>query len=122
MPIITEIKKLVSVVYILGGILSLVVNPKGKPFVPTLKGERRDRIVVHLNILLPFLILAILICAGLLINLLTDVGPVRWAEFLPVNTALGLYVISLLFLCCLACIDQPKDTLHLNCNPTLKGR
>jgi cellulose synthase (UDP-forming) len=122
MPVITEIKKLVGVVYILGAIFSLVVEPHGKPFVPTLKNEPCDRIRVHMDILLPFLIIGLLIGGGLLWNLGTDAGPVRWDEFLPVNVALALYMMAMLFFCCLACIDLPKGPRRVNYNQTLEGR
>jgi cellulose synthase (UDP-forming) len=122
MPIITEVKKAVGVVYILAATGSLVVNPRGKPFVPTLKGERRDTIEINWEIMWPFLVVGGVTLTGLLLNLLTTAGPVVWNEYLPINVALSLYGLGLLFLCCLACIDWPKDTRARNFHQTLRGR
>lgn len=122
MPIITDIQKLVCVFYIVTAILSLVVNPRGKPFTPTLKCQQRDRIAIHGRVLWPFLALGVLIAWGMWRTLTTDGGPVGWDEYLPMNIALGLYVVSMLFLCCLTCIDWPKNTQISDYHQTLEGR
>jgi hypothetical protein len=101
---------------------SLVLKPQGKPFVPTLKGERRDMIEINWEIMWPFLVMGGMTLAGLLLNLLTTAGPVVWNEYWPINVALNLYGLGLLLLCCLACIDWPKDTRALDYKQNLNGR
>ncbi len=122
MPILTELKKLVGVVYILGAIASLLTNPRGKPFVPTLKGEKRDRLVVNWDVGLPFVVYAVFLLVGMLWALVSHAGHVRWDEYLPVNMLFGLYTVTMAVLCALAAIDWPKDTLTPDYRQVLGGR
>jgi cellulose synthase (UDP-forming) len=122
MPIVAEIQKLIGLAYILGGIFSLVVQPKGKPWVPTTTGVRHDNVKIHASILLPFLGLAASIWGGVLFNIVTNAGPVRLDEFLPGNIALALYVSLMLFWCCLVCVDQPRAKQVVARDQTLEGR
>ncbi len=44
------------------------------------------------------------------------------SEYLPVNIALGAYVVALLTLSALACVDRPKDTHTPVYRQTLRGQ
>jgi hypothetical protein len=98
------------------------LNPHGRPFTPTLKGEQRDKIVVHWNILLPFLGIGALTACGIVWNLVSSTGPVAWNEFMGGTLALAVYVLALLFFCCLACIDWPKDAREYDRCQTTEGQ
>ena len=122
MPLVSEIRNIVALECVLRAVGSLVFTPAGKPFVPTLKGELRGAVVVQWRILTPLLVLGAVTLTGILGALYVEASPVRWDEYLPVNVALGLYVVALLALSCLACIDRPKDTETANYRQTLHGR
>lgn len=122
MPIVTDVTKLVAIVYIIAAMLSLIFNPRGKPFDPTNKGQAREDVIVNWDIMWPFLVTAALVAAGLLRNLLSDAGPVEWNEFLAANVLLGFYSLTLLFLTCLACVDWPKAALAFDYDQPLQGR
>jgi cellulose synthase (UDP-forming) len=122
MPIVTDVTKLVAVVYIIAAMLSLIFNPRGKPFDPTNKGQAREDVIVNWDIMWPFLVTALIVAAGLLRNLLSDAGPVEWNEFLAANVLIGFYSLTLLSLTCLACVDWPKAALAFDYDQPQQGR
>jgi len=121
MPIVTDVAKLVSTPAIIKAMLTLLWNPKGKPFEATNKGQSRSSVIVHWSIMWPFLLAAGLTAAGLVRNLLSD-GPVMWNEFLAANVLLACYSLALLFLACVACVDRPKAALAFDYGQPLQGR
>ena len=122
MPFISEIRNIVALECVLGAIAGLAIAPAGKPFIPTLKGEQRDSVVVQWRILTPMVALAMVTLAGIVGALFLETSPVRWDEYLPVNIALGTYVVALLTFSALACVDRPKSTGAADYRQTIRGR
>ena len=107
-PPISAVQRALGAFHFTAALAKAVVRPFGRPFQVTVKGQARDRVVIRWAILRPFAVLAVLILAGMTMNL------TGWYEVITVNelssfdVAWSAYALVLLALCMLACVEPPK--------------
>jgi cellulose synthase (UDP-forming) len=108
MPVVTELKKLITVFHVVPGLLAALWSPHGRAFRVTAKGVGSDRVVVQWGLMAPFLVLLVLTAVGMVLSFTADYARTPWNEFTAVNLLLSFYGTLMLGLCCLICIERPK--------------
>jgi cellulose synthase (UDP-forming) len=109
MPLVTEIQKMVIVFQVVPAMIAALIRPHGRPFKVTGRPVERKKSVIQWKMMLPFTILQALIGLGVLLNLVPDYSWIHYDEYTLPNTIFTLYILVMLFLCSLACIDWPTN-------------
>lgn len=106
-PVLSEIGRAVGIFHLSRAVITGLFRPFSASFQVTVKGVARDRTHVQWSVLRPFLVLAALTVGGLAVNLAGLYEPTRWSEDLGMNVALTAFVLWIMFLCGLACVERP---------------
>lgn len=109
-PLISDVQRMVGMVMMVPAILQGLFAPFGQRFRVTVKGLRRDRIVIQWAILWPFLLAGSATAAGLMLSVLPSYLVVTWDERYLINFGMALMNIVLCLLCILACVEPPVAT------------
>lgn len=113
LPVITPIKKYLYLFTLVPGLIRTVLNPKSPKFVVTLKGGDHTKTVVHWKLMAPYMVTLGINIVALLVSYSQSYGPAGWADYDAVNLALAGWNLLILFLCCLALVDLPRQPTDL---------
>jgi cellulose synthase (UDP-forming) len=114
MPPIAMIQKCVASFHLTMALGRSLVNPFGRPFSVTAKGQARDQVVVQWSILWMFLAVGVILLAGMYINLSGYYQVVEINEVTALDVGWSLYSLVMVALCALVCVELPKPEGHLN--------
>jgi cellulose synthase (UDP-forming) len=108
LPILTEVSQLVAAIPITLAIAQAIVQPFGRPFKVTAKGEDRARVAVFYPFALTFLAIIVLTLVGMF-N-----GPLLggYSDFDGFSLAWGLVVMIYAFVSMLACVELPREQIE----------
>ncbi len=108
-PIVSELGRITGIFYLLPAVIKGIFHPFGHSFQVTLKGQARNEYAVNWPIIRPFLILGIITIAGMVVNLGGFGGlHLMWATNTPLVLAFTVYVLWMIFLACLVCLERPN--------------
>ena len=108
-PIVSDVGRVVGIFYFIPALLRGIVHPFGYPYEVTLKGEARPNYVVQWKVLRGILILAAITVAGILVNVTSQgVWNVLWDPNMPMIMSLTVYVLWMLLLAALVCVERPN--------------
>lgn len=108
-PLITQVQKTLPIFSVIGSIFKGFVSPDSATFNVTPKESSYARRKIHWNIALPFIALGCLTAASVSSTLLQNFNKFDWSDFVVFNTVLSAYSITVLFLCCLACVEKSRN-------------
>ena len=108
-PIVSELGRVVGIFYFTPAVLRGLFHPFGHSFKVTLKGESREKYSVNWPIIRPFLALGAITIAGMIVNLgRLGSAHLMWATNTPLVLAFTVYVLWMIFLACLICLERPN--------------
>jgi cellulose synthase (UDP-forming) len=107
LPIITPIKKYISLFHVIPAMLGALVNPRGLAFKVSTKGGDSNRTVILWNVMWPFATLFALTLLSIFATYSHETSRFAWSDYTAINVALAGYNLIVLFLCCLACVERP---------------
>ena len=108
-PIVSELGRVTGIFYFLPAIIKGIFHPFGHSFQVTLKGQARNEYSVNWSVLRPFLFLGVITVAGMVVNLGGFGGlHLMWATNTPLVLAFTVYVLWMIFLACLVCLERPN--------------
>ena len=107
LPVMTDVTQLIAAPTVLKACLAGILQPKGHKFKVTAKGGDRSQVLVQWNLLWVFAGLMALTISGVILNFVIDAD-----RSLQTTSSVALfwswYNIIILFLACMACIEQPR--------------
>ncbi|QEL13572.1 glycosyltransferase family 2 protein [Limnoglobus roseus] len=107
-PPISAVQRSLGAFHFTAALAKAVVQPFGRPFQVTAKGQARDRVVIQWAILRPFAVLAGLTLFGMALNLTGWYEVVTINSLTAVDVAWSVYALTLLALCVFVCVERPK--------------
>lgn len=107
LPLITPIKKLLTLFWVLPGMAATLLRPGATPFQVSDKGGASDTIRVHWRLLAPFLICLLATLLAIALTYRHDYSRFAWSDYTALNMVLASYNLVVLFLCCCACVERP---------------
>ena len=110
-PIVSDVGRVVGIFYFIPALIRGLFHPFGYPYEVTLKGERRMEYIVQWKVLRGILGLFILTLAGMALNIFTNgFWNLLWDTNMPMIMSLTVYVLWMLYLSALVCVERPSPT------------
>jgi cellulose synthase (UDP-forming) len=106
-PIMTDVTQLLPSIAITRAVASGLLQPAGRAFKVTAKGLSSSGVTVQWRLLRPFLLMAVMLLGGLLINL-SPYSSQNGTPGFAVNVVWSLYNLCLLSIAAAACVEEPK--------------
>jgi len=108
-PIVSDVGRVVGIFFFIPALLRGLIHPFGFPYEVTLKGESRMQYMVQWKVLRGILALGIITVAGMLYNF-GSVGfwNLMWDSNMPMIMSLTVYVLWMLYLSALVCVERPN--------------
>ena len=107
MPVMTDITQLLSSFVVCRTVATTLFKPWGHPFKVTAKGVATDRITVQWSLLLPFVALAVLTVAGMVMSM-SPFSPLNGTSGYSVNIFWSIFNVAVLLLTAAVCVELPK--------------
>ena len=111
MPPITAIQKTLAAFHVTRTIIQALINPFGKPFSVTVKGQARDGYIVQWGVLWPFAVLGAALLSGMFINFTGRFQLVDMSKVNALDILWSCWTLILLSLCILACVERPHEIM-----------
>ena len=123
LPVVSTVHKVLPAFHLSAEVSKFFFAPFGRPFNVTAKGHRRDRAVIQWSLLHIYLAVAVLLCAGMFMNLSGICEVVKLNQVTSFDIAWTMFSLIVLGLCMLACVEMPRQARNdpasevARCNP-----
>jgi cellulose synthase (UDP-forming) len=109
-PLVSEVGRIVGIFQLTKSILSALTNPFKQEFKITIKSQSSDQRRVYWDILLPLAGLALITLLGFLARYTSVLSnEILWRTDFGLMISLSVYVLWLIYLACLTCVQRPHD-------------
>jgi cellulose synthase (UDP-forming) len=112
MPPVSMVHSVLGSFHLAAAVIKAQIDPFGSPWKVTTKGEARNGIVIQWGLMSLFLVQFVVLLAGMLMNLTGFYEVVPFNHLTWLDVCFTCIYLMLLFLCCLVCVEYPKDISH----------
>ncbi len=107
-PVVSELGRVVGIFYLVSSIFKVFLNPFKQNFRITIKSQKLDRAIIYWPILWPLLTLMGAIIMGIALRYFEVLSiDIIWRSDMSLMISLTIYVLWLLFLSALTCVQRP---------------
>ncbi len=117
-PIVSDVGRVVGIFFFIPALVRGVIHPFGYPYKVTIKGEARPDFVIQWKVMRGIVLLGLVTAAGIAVNVYSKgFWTLLWDPNMPMIMSLTVYVLWMLFLAALVCVERPSPTGGLGLKP-----